>query len=1008
MGKKGAKKAGGAKQDDIGDIPDDLLQVEAPAEEFGSKKKGKKDKDKAAPAADAAPAPSAAEAKEEEKPAFSPPDRVDPPKDEPYVFETKLGAAARLKKKGKAAAPESGPAAAAEQPSGSGDAGEDAEGDEGEGDGKKLSKGQLKKLKEKQKAAKAAEEGGAPAGEAAEEADEDAGEDGGDGEDGEDDGKEDLSTIDKSKLTKAQLKRLKEKEKKQKEKEKKAEKEAAAAEKKKGGGKIDKIKAEIAERQRLQAEKEEFERQEKLRIEQEIAAEKAAKEAEERIKEERRAARQARKEELKAQGLYVSRAERERRARAAEARQQLVDAGLVDLDAARSGEQVVVKSRAKKKKPKAEEEEEEEQQEEPQEAEEQEESDDDWEKLADDKTKGDDKVEEADTDDEESDESESEEDHFRSPICCILGHVDTGKTLLLDKIRRTNVQANEAGGITQQIGATFFPHENLLTQTQKVDDDFDLEIPGMLIIDTPGHESFNNLRQRGSSLCDISILVVDIMHGLEAQTRESINLLKRRRCPFVIALNKCDRLFEWEKEDWAPMKKQLYNQADHIQAEFHKRWGEIRVQLNELGLNVELYWELEDPRTTISVIPTSAMTGEGIPDLLYNIAYITQKFMDEQITFDKELQCTILEVKEMPGMGTTIDVVLVNGTLREGDTIVCCGSNGEAISTQIRALLTPQPMKELRVKGEYQHHKKIDGAMGVKIVARELSNAMAGTSLLLYEDGDDLEELKETVMEDLDDVCENLGQLSDEGVYIKASTLGALEALQKFMDDSDIPVFKRGIGVVNRKDVKRACLMLEKGRKDVACILAFNVKIAESARAEADKAGLNIFTAEIIYHLFDSFTAHRKKVLEERKAESRRLAVFPAILEIIPQYIFNKKDPIVMGVKVLEGQLRKDTPLCVIKGPIDQGGIVDLGIVAGIEHNKKAVDIGKKGMEVCVRILPRSNNIVMFGRHFEASDKVLSLISRESIDALKEAFQDEMKKEHWITVIKLKEKFQIA
>lgn len=871
-----------------------------------------------------------------------------------------------------------------------------------------MSKGQLKKLKEKQKAAKAAdEEGGAPAEEAADGADQEAGEDGGDGDDGDDDGKEDLSTIDKSKLTKAQLKRLKEKEKKQKEKEKKAEKEAAAADKKKGAGKIDKIKAEIAERQRLQAEKEEFERQERERIEKEIAEERAAKEEEERIKAEKRAARLAKKEELKAQGLYVSRAERERRARAEVARQQLVDAGLVDLDAARSSEQVVVKSRAKKKKPKAEEEEEE-LEEEGEEAEDKEESDDDWEKLAEDKPKGEENGEEADTDDEETDESESEEDHFRSPICCILGHVDTGKTLLLDKIRRTNVQANEAGGITQQIGATFFPHENLVAQTSKVDDDFALEIPGMLIIDTPGHESFNNLRQRGSSLCDISILVVDIMHGLEAQTRESINLLKRRRCPFVIALNKCDRLFEWEKDDWAPMKKQLYNQADHIQAEFHKRWGEIRVQLNELGLNVELYWELDDPRTTISVIPTSAMTGEGIPDLLYNIAYITQEFMNEQITFDKDLQCTILEVKEMPGMGTTIDVVLVNGTLREGDTIVCCGSNGEAISTQIRALLTPQPMKELRVKGEYQHHKKIDGAMGVKIVARELSNAMAGTSLLLYEDGDDLEELKETVMEDLDDVCENLGELSDEGVYIKASTLGALEALQKFMDDSEIPVFKRGIGVVNRKDVKRACLMLEKGRKDVACILAFNVKIAESARTEADKAGLNIFTAEIIYHLFDSFTAHRKKVLEDRKAESRRLAVFPAILEIIPQFIFHQKDPIVMGVKVLEGQLRKDTPLCVIKGPIDQGGIVDLGIVAGIEHNKKAVEIGKKGMEVCVRILPRSNNVVMFGRHFDAADKVLSLISRESIDALKEAFQDEMKKEHWITVIKLKDKFQIA
>merc|ERR1719265_1751200 len=232
------------------------------------------------------------------------------------------------------------------------------------------------------------------------------------------------------------------------------------------------------------------------------------------------------------------------------------------------------------------------------------------------------KVEEAESEDEESesdsDSSEdSEEEHFRSPIICILGHVDTGKTKLLDKIRHTNVQEGEAGGITQQIGATYFPVHALEKQTKKVDKDFEIDTPGMLVIDTPGHESFNNLRDRGSSLCDMAILVIDIMHGLEQTTLEALNLLKKRKCPFIIALNKVDRLYNWKETSWGPIQETLANQKDYVNDEFDTRWTKTQLAMQEKGLNTQLYYENPDFKQFISVVPTSAMTGEGVPDLIY-------------------------------------------------------------------------------------------------------------------------------------------------------------------------------------------------------------------------------------------------------------------------------------------------------------------------------------------------------------------------------------------------------
>ena len=501
-------------------------------------------------------------------------------------------------------------------------------------------------------------------------------------------------------------------------------------------------------------------------------------------------------------------------------------------------------------------------------------------------------------------------DNLRSPICCILGHVDTGKTKLLDKIRQTNVQEGEAGGITQQIGATYFPVDALQTKTQVVNQDgaFKFNVPGLLVIDTPGHESFSNLRSRGSSLCNIAILVVDIMHGLEPQTLESMRLLRDRKTPFIVALNKIDRLYGWKKIDNNGFQNSLSMQNKGVQNEFRDRLEKTKVAFAEQGFNAELYYENKSMAKYVSLVPTSAITGEGIPDMLKLLVTLTQERMTNKLMYLSEVECTVLEVKVIEGLGTTIDVVLSNGVLREGDRIVLCGLNG-AITTTVRALLTPAPLKELRLKSQYVHNKEAKASLGVKIAANDLEGAIAGSRLLVVGPEDDEEDLEEEVMSDIEALMNKVSK-DNRGVSVQASTLGSLEALLEFLKQSKIPVANISIGPVYKRDIMMAGTMLEKA-KQYAVMLCFDVKVDKEAQAYADEVGVKVFTADIIYHLFDDFTKHMAQLQEQKKEESKLLAVFPCVLS--PLSVFNKTNPIVVGVDVVEGTLRPLTPIAAVK-----------------------------------------------------------------------------------------------
>lgn len=598
-------------------------------------------------------------------------------------------------------------------------------------------------------------------------------------------------------------------------------------------------------------------------------------------------------------------------------------------------------------------------------------------------------------------------DDLRSPICCILGHVDTGKTKLLDKIRQTNVQEGEAGGITQQIGATFFPADAIEKKTAVLGAERaeKLKVPGILVIDTPGHESFTNLRSRGSSLCNIAILVVDIMHGLEPQTLESIRLLRDRKTPFIVALNKIDRLFEWKAIPDNSFLDSLAKQKPSVKAEFEKRVADTMLAFAEQGLNSELYYKNKNLGKYVSLVPTSAHTGEGIPDMLNLLINLTQSRMSEKLMYITELECTVLEVKVIEGLGTTIDVVLVNGWLHEGDRIVVCGLNGPIVTT-VRALLTPQPMRELRIKSQYVHHKSVKAALGIKIAAPDLEKAIAGSRLLVVGPDDDVEDLKEEVMADLTNLMSSIDR-TGHGVWVQASTLGALEALLEFLKVSKIPVAGINIGPVHKKDVVKASVMLEKAR-EFAVMLCFDVQIDKEAEDLAEQLGMRVFTADIIYHLFDRFQEYHAAMTEQKKKDQAGDAVFPCVLKMIPRAIFNKKDPIIIGCDVIEGTLRIGTPICVIKTNAETQAreIITLGKVTSIEQNHKSVDLVKKGgagggvavkIECAVYETPKT-----YGRHFEDSDELYSKVTRQSIDILKESFRNDVSKEEWALIVKLK------
>ena len=363
------------------------------------------------------------------------------------------------------------------------------------------------------------------------------------------------------------------------------------------------------------------------------------------------------------------------------------------------------------------------------------------------------------------------------------------------------------------------------------------------------------------------------------------------------------------------------------------------------------------------------------------------------------LNCTVLEVKKIDGYGTTIDVILADGELHEGDRIVLPGLEGP-IDTEIRALLMHEPLKEMRVKNAYRQFKRVPAANGIKIAAKGLEKAVAGLALRVARDEEHAAELAEEMEDSIEEALSGL-RTTERGVHVQASTLGSMEALLEYLRSEKVPVSGLSIGPVHKKDVTKCSVQLDKDRR-LAMILAFDVAVEPAAQAMADSLGIRIFVAPIIYHLTEHFAAHQEEVRQQDRAANAHIATFPCRLQILgEENVFSRRDPIVVGVRVEEGQLKSGTPITV-----PGRDFCNLGVVSSLQFDGKPVEIAKKGEEVCMKIEAVGEKKA-YGRHFSHEDELVSRISRESIDAVKAFFKEDLAKADWQLMVKLKKLFQV-
>jgi translation initiation factor 5B len=507
----------------------------------------------------------------------------------------------------------------------------------------------------------------------------------------------------------------------------------------------------------------------------------------------------------------------------------------------------------------------------------------------------------ADADTEPGTGGTADEHGLRTPIVAVLGHVDHGKTSLLDKVRGSAVIEGEAGAITQHIGATAVPLDVISEISGRLVDPDDFDLPGLLFIDTPGHHSFSTLRARGGALADIAILVVDVNDGFQPQTLEAIDILKRTQTPFIVAANKVDTTPGWNPKPDTPIQESMDGQSKNATDRLNEALYEIIGELSDQGFSADMYWRVQNFQRNVGVVPVSAETGEGIPDLLAVLMGLSQRYMKDEMEIDVAGPGagTVLEVKDERGFGTTLDVVLYDGTVRKGDTIVVGGVE-DTIVTEVRALLQPRPLAEIRTEKRFDQVDQVVAAAGVKIAAPDLDGAMAGAPVRVVRD----RPVEEVIADVEAEIAEIEVETVEEGVVVKADTLGSLEAIADALQEAEIPVVRAEVGDVAPRDIAVASTANDPKHE---VILAFNVDVLGDAERRATEQDVRIFEQDVIYQLVEDYEEFVEGIERAQQEQVLDKIARPARFRVLEDHVFRQSNPAVVGVEVLSGTLKRNS-----------------------------------------------------------------------------------------------------
>ena len=538
----------------------------------------------------------------------------------------------------------------------------------------------------------------------------------------------------------------------------------------------------------------------------------------------------------------------------------------------------------------------------------------------------------------------SEDKIIRAPIACILGHIDHGKTSLLDYIRGTVVQQREAAGITQHIGASYFPTEDIKAFLSKSKQEFaekDIKLPGILIVDTPGHAAFMNLRKRGGAVADIAILVIDVMSGTMPITWESVRILREKRTPFVIAANKIDRLSGWKSTKDADFLDSYNKQKPHVKDYLDEKLLQIMGNFLEEGFKgIDRYDKIKDFTKKIAIIPTSAKTGEGISTLFLILLGLTQQYLTQNLKFSEgPAKGVVLEVKKEKGYGKTIDVLIYDGIIRKGDEFIVGGLE-KPIKSKVRALLTPKPLDEIRdPRQKFDSKDLISAAAGVKILAPNIEDVVAGSPLKGI--GDPSEEVR--VYEEIESEVESIKIKTEKaGVVLKADALGSLEALETHFSRNGVKISIADVGPIKKEDIINAYIVRDFDPYS-AVVLGFNVPILPEAEEQAYNDNIRIFTNNVIYRLLEDYIEYSETRRSEDTAKELGELTLPAKLKMFPEYIFRNSNPAVFGVSVEGGTLKPKVSVITDKGK-------RVGKVHQIQDKGQTLEKADKDSEVAISI----------------------------------------------------------